>query len=156
MPPNEGSVVVIPNKVIAASVSTNYSRPREDIVLSIPIGVSYDSDLEQVEKVTVEVAREIMTEVDGYEPDFNENGFDKNPLAPVVRYQNFSDSSIDFLAVLHATQFKSQYLMKHKFIKEITKRYREEGINIPFPIRTVVLPDVVENDFNEDANFKKG
>ena len=156
MPPNEGSVVVIPNKVIAASVSTNYSRPREDIVLSIPIGVSYDSDLEQVEKVTVEVAREIMTEVDGYEPDFNENGFDKNPLAPVVRYQNFSDSSIDFLAVLHATQFKSQYLMKHKFIKEITKRYREEGINIPFPIRTVVLPDVVENDFNEDVNFKKG
>ena len=141
MPANEGTVVVIPNKDIAGSTSTNYSRPREDVLIVVPIGVGYESDLDQVERVTVEVAREIMIEVDGYEPMINSEGVDINPLAPVVRYQEFADSSINFNAVLHAHVFMNQYMIKHKFIKEITKRYREEGINIPFPIRTVLTPD---------------
>ena len=138
LPANEGNVVVIPNKDIAGLTSTNYSRPREDIVIVVPIGVGYESDLEQVERVTVEVAREIMIEVDGYEPMINSEGVDINPLAPVVRYQEFADSSINFNAVLHAQKFMTQFMIKHKFIMAITKRYREEGINIPFPIRTVI------------------
>ena len=138
MPANQGSVVVIPNKVIAGAVSTNYSMPRDDIVVVVPIGVGYESDLEKVEKVTVEVAREMMIEVDGYEPNFDSEGNDRNPLAPIVRYQKFNDSSIDFNVIMHVTTFTNQYLLKHKFIKKIMKRYREEDINIPFPIRTLI------------------
>ena len=141
MPPNEGSVVVIPNKVIANAVTANYSQPRDDIVFVVPIGVSYDSDLEKVERVTVEVARELQIKIDDYKPQFNSDGVDINKLAPVVRFQAFNDSSIDFNAVLHVQTFTNQYLLKHEFIKAITKRYREEGINIPFPIRTLDLPD---------------
>ncbi|MBR4905151.1 MAG: mechanosensitive ion channel family protein [Selenomonadaceae bacterium] len=141
MPPNEGSVVVIPNKIIANAVSTNYSQPRDDIIVVVPIGVSYDSDLDLVERVTVEVARDLMIKIDGYEPQFDSEGVDRNNLAPVVRFQCFNDSSIDFNAVMHVQVFTNQYLLKHEFIKAITKRYREEGINIPFPIRTLDLPD---------------
>lgn len=141
MPPNEGSVVVIPNKIIANAVSTNYSQPRDDIIVVVPIGVSYDSDLDLVERVTVEVARDLMIKVDGYEPQFDSEGVDRNNLAPVVRFQCFNDSSIDFNAVMHVQVFTNQYLLKHEFIKAITKRYREEGINIPFPIRTLDLPE---------------
>lgn len=141
MPANEGSVVVIPNKVIAGAVSTNYSMPRDDIVVVVPIGVSYESDLEKVERISVEVARNLMIEVDGYEPSFDANGVDKNPLAPCVRYQQFNDSSIDFNVVMHVTKFTNQYLLKHEFIKKIMERYREEHIDIPFPIRTIVSLD---------------
>ncbi len=141
MPPNEGSVVVIPNKVIAGSVTMNFSQPRDDIIVVVPIGVSYDSDLDLVERVTVEVARELQIKVDGYEPYFDVNGIDRNKLAPVVRYQCFNDSSIDFNAVMHVQTFTNQYLLKHEFIKAIKKRFDEEGINIPFPIRTLDLPD---------------
>jgi small-conductance mechanosensitive channel len=42
---------------------------------------------------------------------------------------------------MHVQTFTNQYLLKHEFIKAITKRFREEGINIPFPIRTLDLPD---------------
>ena len=138
MPAAGGSVVVIPNKTIAGSISTNFSKPRDDIVIAIPIGVSYDSDLEQVERVTVEFAREVMQRVDGYVPNWDNEGVDRNPLCPAVRFHTFGDSSIDFNAILHATQFNLQYVLKHEFIKEITKRYRQEGIEIPFPIRTVI------------------
>ena len=112
--------------------------PRDDIVITIPIGVSYNSDLDQVERVTIEVAREVMMRVDGYQPSFDSNGVDRNPLAPTVRFHTFGDSSIDFNTFLHSTQFKTQFLLKHEFIKAITKRYRKEGIDIPFPIRTVM------------------
>lgn len=141
MPPNEGSVVVIPNKVIAGAVTANYSQPRDDIVVIVPIGVSYDSDLDKVERVVVEVARKLQTEIDGYVPELESDGLDHNPLAPVVRYQAFNDSSIDFNAVMHVQTFTNQYILKHEFIKAITKRFREENINIPFPIRTLDLPD---------------
>lgn len=141
MPPSKSNVVVIPNKVIASSVTTNFSQPRDDIVLTVPIGVGYESDLEHVENVTVEVARELQIRIDGYKPMFDAQGNDTNPLAPVVRYQKFNDSSIDFNAVLHVQTFTNQYILKHEFIKAITKRYREEGINIPFPIRTLDFPE---------------
>lgn len=138
MPANEGSVVVIPNKVIAGAVSTNYSMPRDDIVVVVPIGVGYESDLEKVERVTIEVARELMMKIDEYEPQFDSKGVDRNPLAPVVRYQKFNDSSIDFNAVMHVTKFTSQYLLKHEFIKKIKVRFSAEGINIPYPTHTIV------------------
>lgn len=149
MPPNEGSVVVIPNKVIANAVSTNFSQPRDDIIVVVPIGVAYDSDLEHVERVTVEVARELQIKIDGYKPQYDSNGVDINKLAPVVRFQAFNDSSIDFNTILHVQTFTNQYLLKHEFIKAITKRYREEGINIPFPIRTLDLPDDTKIDLRK-------
>ena len=141
MPPSEGSVVVIPNKNIAGAITTNYSRPRDDIIITVPIGVSYDSDLEHVERVTMEVALEVQKRTDDYQELLDSRGVDRNPLRPAVRFYNFGDSSIDFNVFLHAHQFDVQYLMKHEFIKGITKRYREEGINIPFPIRTIVKSD---------------
>ena len=141
MPPHESNVVVIPNKVIAGTVITNFSQPRDDIVVVVPIGVSYDSDLEKVERVTVEVARKLQMEIDGYEPQLDVNGIDRALLAPAVRFQAFNDSSIDFNAVLHVKMFANQFVLKHEFIKAITVRYREEGIDIPFPIRTLDLPD---------------
>ena len=141
MPPNEGSVVVIPNKVIANAVSTNFSQPRDDIIVVVPIGVDYNSDLEHVEQVTVEVARELQIKIDGYEPKIDSEGIDRSKFAPLVRYQAFNDSSIDFNVIMHVQLFTNQYLLKHEFIKAITKRYREEGINIPFPIRTLDIPE---------------
>ena len=132
-PASDGSVVVIPNKTIAGSITTNFSMPRDDIVITIPIG--------QVERVTLEVARDVMMRVDGYQPNFDDKGVDRNPLAPAVRFHTFGESSIDFNTFLHSTQFKAQFVLKHEFIKEITRRYREEGIDIPFPIRTIVKAD---------------
>ncbi len=137
-PAADGSVIVIPNKNIAGAVITNFSRPRDDIGIIIPIGVSYDSDLEKVERVTLEVARNIQSQFDDYNPNIR-----NSPLHPAVLYQEFGDSSINFWAVLHASLYTKQLKIKHEFIKAISKRYREEGIDIPFPIRTVMLP---END----------
>jgi small-conductance mechanosensitive channel len=56
---------------------------------------------------------------------------------PFIRYHTFNQSSIDFTVILRAQRFVDNYLIKHEFIKALQEKYREEGIVIPFPIRTV-------------------
>ena len=127
IPVGASNTIVIPNKTIAGANITNYSLPSKQINISIPIGVSYDSDLAQVERITIETAREVLARVD---EDVHAN--------PVVRFTNFGDSSIDFNVVLQSSVFDHQYIIKHEFIKAITDRYRAEGIDMPYPIRTII------------------
>ncbi len=133
VPAGGGNMIVIPNQKIASSNITNYSMPRKDIVISIPVGVSYDSDLDEVERVTLEVARDVMNRVD---KDVH--------IEPAVRFHTFGESSIDFNVVLHSSYFEHQFLLKHEFIKALMRRYRQEGIEIPYPVRTVLQPDLTK------------
>lgn len=130
VPAGEGNIVVVPNQTIAKANITNFSMPRKDIIIKIPIGVSYDSDLEKVEHVTLEVARAVLEKYD--------SGV---TTPPAVRFHTFGDSSIDFNVTMHSSDFDNQFLVKHEFIKALTARYREEGIDIPYPVRTIMHGD---------------
>ncbi len=123
------NIIMVPNSLIAAAITTNYHLPERSLSVAVGVGVSYDSDLEEVERITIEVAKEVTQEVEGGIPDF----------APFVRYNNFGDSSIDFNVILRGQEFVNQYLIRHEFVKRLHKRYKEEGIDIPFPIRTVQM-----------------
>ena len=127
VPANNSNMVVIPNQKIASANITNFSMPQRDIVISIPVGVSYDSDLDKVERVTLEVAKQVLEAVD---KDVD--------IPPAVRFHTFGESSIDFNVILHSSRFDHQFVLKHEFIKALTRRYRLEGIDIPYPIRTVI------------------
>ena len=123
------NLVIIPNSKIASSIVTNYFLPDKDLAVLVQVGVSYDSDLERVEKITLEVAKEVMKEVPGGVPDFE----------PFIRYHTFGDFSINFTVVLRVQSYTDRYPVIHEFVKRLHKRYKEEGIEIPFPIRTVYL-----------------
>ena len=125
----DGNLVVVPNSLMASSILKNYSFPREALWVSIDVGVAYASDLEQVEKVTLEVARAVIAEVKG--------GMSEED--PVLVYQAFGDSSIDFQVRIMVDEFRAQGAIRHEFIKRLHRRYAAEGIEIPFPIRTVVM-----------------
>lgn len=125
-----GNIVVVPNSHLADTVMTNYHQPVEDMSVMVQAGVSYDSDLEHVEQVTIEVVREVMETVEGGVPDFE----------PFIRFHGFGESSIDFNIFLRASEYSAQFLITHEFIKRLHARYRKEGIEIPYPIRTVLLP----------------
>lgn len=123
----QNNIVVIPNSKLSSTIVTNYHMPYPEVAVLIDVGVSYSSDLEKVERVTIEVAKEVMREVKGGVPEFE----------PFIRYHTFGESSINFTVVMRAKEFADQYLVKHEFIKRLHKRYKEEGIEIPFPVRTL-------------------
>jgi small-conductance mechanosensitive channel len=119
--------IIIPNSKLANSIVKNYFLPDRELAVVVQVGVSYDSDLEKVERVTIEVAKEVMREVPGGVPEFE----------PFIRYHTFGDFSINFSVILRSNEFGNQSLIRHEFIKKLHERYKKEGITIPYPIRTV-------------------
>ena len=124
------NTVIIPNSKLAQSVVTNYHLPEKSLTLRLPVSVSYRTDPQRVEEVLVEVARKAAGEVPGLlvEPE------------PEVRFSpGFGESSLDFTLNCQVAEFSDQYLVQHELRKRIFQRFKEEGIEIPFPQRTVHL-----------------
>ena len=123
------NLVVVPNTKLGSAIFTNYHLPAKEINVQIPVGVSYDSDLEKVEYITLEVAKEVMQEVSAGIDDFE----------PFVLYEKFGESSIDFTVFLRVNEFLDRRIAKHKFIKRLHRRYKQDGVEIPFPKRDVYI-----------------
>ncbi len=122
------NIIIIPNSKLAQSNITNYFMPEKRMSLLISIGVSYDCDPEHVEKILVEEATEAAGAIPGLLAD----------PAPFVRFiPGFGDSSLDFTLICQVSEFVDQYLAQHELRKRIFKRFKKEGIEIPFPQRTV-------------------
>ncbi|NPV13931.1 mechanosensitive ion channel family protein [candidate division WOR-3 bacterium] len=134
------NVVIVPNAKLAAAVVVNYDLLDKSMAVAVPVGVSYDSDLEKVERVTLDVARKVMREVPGGVSD----------AEPVVRFHTFGEFSINFTVFLRVEDTVSQYPVKHEFIKQLHHRFQEEGIVIPFPIRTVFLQQIAGKEHKSD------
>jgi small-conductance mechanosensitive channel len=127
-----GNHIIIPNSKLSSAIVTNFYRPKKAMNVLVEVGVDYDSDLEMVEQVTLEVARESLKDVPG--------GVEK--FEAFMRYHTFADSSINFTVTLRCEEFFDRYLLQHEFIKRLKRRYDAESINIPFPIRTVIMKEV--------------
>jgi len=126
----QNNVVIIPNKKLAESVITNYYLPDKPVAVLINIGVSYGEDPERVEKILLEEALKASKEIPGMLDD----------PAPFVRFlPGPGEYSLNFTIICRAREFTDQYLIRHEMYKRIFKRFREEGIEIPFPVRTVYL-----------------
>ncbi len=120
-----GNTVIIPNATMASSIVTNYSLHRREIQIKIPVAVDYDSDLRQVERVTLEVARETISAVNPALAHYN----------PLLYFHTFGEFSLNLTVVMAVRDYFDQYRLRHEFMIALLKRYKEEGINIPFPIK---------------------
>jgi small-conductance mechanosensitive channel len=124
------NTVIIPNSKLAQSVVTNYHLPEKAFGLRLPVSVSYASDPQRVETVLLEEAQKALGAIPGLleHPE------------PFVRFSpGFGESSLDFTLICQVAEFSDQYLVQHELRKRIFQRFREEGIDIPFPQRTVHL-----------------
>ncbi|MEW6481876.1 MAG: mechanosensitive ion channel family protein [bacterium] len=132
------NVVLVPNEKLTKVIVTNYYLPDKEMAVLVNLGVHYNSNLKEVEKITCEVAKEVMEKVQGGVPEFE----------PFIRYNAFGDFSINFTVILRAKEFVDQYLIKHEFIKRLHERYNKEGIIIPYPIRAINYKQEKGNEAN--------
>ena len=121
------TLVIVPNSKIASTTITNDSLPVPEMSVVVQCGVAYTSDLEKVEKVTIETAKRIQKNVQGAVRDFE----------PFIRYHTFGDSNINFSVILRVQTFVDKYLVTHEFIKALKKSYDKEGIEISWPVRKI-------------------
>jgi len=123
----QNNVVIVPNSKMADSIIENFFLINREITFNVQVGVAYGSDLDKVERVSVEVAKQILSRFDGGVKEFD----------PFVRFNAFGDSSIVVRIFMRVKEYADQFLITSEFIRALHKRYAEEGITIPFPTRTI-------------------
>jgi small-conductance mechanosensitive channel len=129
------NMVVIPNSKLSQSVVINYNLPEKNMSLHIPVSVSYASDPEKVEQILIDEAKKAVREIPGLLPS-------PEPLARFI--PGFGESSLDFTLICQVREITDQYPVQHELRKRILKRFSQEGIEIPFPHRTVYIREEKE------------
>lgn len=121
------NIIIVPNARLVEMVVKNYSMPEPEQAALVQVGVAYGSDLDLVERVTIDVGKEVLRQVQGGVAAFE----------PFIRYHTFGDSSINFTVILRVQQYTDRFLVTHEFIRKLKRRYEVEGIEIPFPQRVL-------------------
>jgi small-conductance mechanosensitive channel len=133
----QGNLIIMPNTKLSDAVVTDFEKPDLSMIFGVEGGVAYSSDLENVEKVIMEVAGTIMKSNPEGAKDFT----------PVVRFKNFGDSNINFAVTMKAQNRGGTFALKHLFIKALHTRFQQEGISMEFPVRKLYF----DNGSNADA-----
>jgi small-conductance mechanosensitive channel len=123
------NVVIMPNSVLAQSKIINYYYPEKQLSVPVEVGVHYDSDLEHVEKVTLDVAKQVLTS----------HKWGISTYETFVIFTGFDNSSINLTVMLRAEEYFNRFFIRSEFIKALHKRYAQEGIVIPYPISAINL-----------------
>lgn len=122
--------LIVPNSKLARTTMLNRSRPREACKFTVRCGVHYASDLDEVARVSIEVAAQLQETdpraVHGYRPG--------------VVFDGFGDSSVDFAVWLCAKTWEDHFGLQDNFVRSLHRRFNQTGIVIPFPIRTLDVP----------------
>ena len=124
------NLVVIPNSRLADSIITNYSDPTLEMGVIVSAGVSYDSNLSQVEAIAILAATEIISEL----PEA------KKPFQPWFGFDEFADSNINFWVWVEANDRLGSFRIKSELIKRLHQKFGQSGIEINYPVRKIIFP----------------
>lgn len=132
----DNNYVIIPNSKFIADPFTNYSLSERSRI-AVKCGVGYESDLQVVEEMVIDLIQQNFEQKNNEEVEFF--------------FTEFGDSSINFMVRFWIDMVKSkqEHAARHKAIKLIRSKFNQENINIPFPIRTL---DFAKNELQIKAN----
>lgn len=112
------NTIIVPNAKLGSATVTNYYLPDTEVLVTIPLSVSYEADLGLAERVALDVARAVVRETSGGIPEFE----------PLLLYHTFGEDGINFNVILRAREVGDQARLKHAFLKRLHDRFRREGI----------------------------
>lgn len=121
----DNTLLIIPNSELCNTILNNLAFPDHRSKGRINLGVAYGSDVEQVKRLLVEIARE-FTEV---LPDPASEAF----------FVSFGDSALNMSLFFWVDDYTRVFPVTDLINCRIIKQFRESGIEIPYPIRTVLL-----------------
>jgi small-conductance mechanosensitive channel len=124
------NLIIVPNAKLAQAIVTNYYLPEKRMSAGFTVTVGYECDPDAVERVMAEVLAQAATEVPGMLRD---------PAPSVAFDPGFGDAGMGFTANFHVAEFTNQFSVRNDLRKRVLRRFRAEGIAIPYPSRTVYL-----------------
>ena len=119
----DNTLLIVPNAEIVKEKVVNLSYPSPLLRVKVMVGVAYGSDLELVKKIMEDVCRE------------NPKVLDDPP--PVAYFLQFGESSLDLRVTCFVTDWRDEWNVSEEIRLEIYKRFMKNGIEMPFPQRTL-------------------
>ena len=138
----ENRRVIIPNSSISDDVIINSSISDESIRKFIEFGISYDSDVDQAIKIIQDEAQKHPFFIDNR----NREEKSKNIPAVLVKMIGHGDFSINLRAYVWTANNDSAFALQCDLLYSVKKRFDNEGIEIPFPYRTIVYKKDIEEE----------
>ena len=123
------NTIVVPNAQLASATIINYHLPDREMSIGVDLAVQVGTDLEKVEHVAVRTAREVMQRL---QPGLK-------VFVPSVRFDRVEDGAIIFSVGLRVARYTDQYLMRHEFLKAITRSFSVHGIPLPIPRQALYI-----------------
>lgn len=133
--------IIVPNSEFVSKDVINYSHGDPTYRLDINVGVSYGSDLETVLKAMREVAEENKLVLQNPPPD--------------VHLIDFGDSSWNMQLRSWIGDVKDYPQIRNELNQAIVRKFREYGVEIPFPQRDLHVRSSVSLPVNKDGNTDK-
>ena len=121
-------IEIVPNNLIANQMISNVTKPDTEYRVSVEVGVAYGSPVAKVKEILMEA----VTSND-------EVVIDEGDKRPRVNFTDFGDSALQFRVRFFVKDVLEQWRVMTAVREHIDRRFREEGITIPFPQRTVSL-----------------
>ncbi len=121
----DNQLLIIPNSDLCNTMLTNLAFPNSRAKGRINLGVAYGSDVDQVKALLVATALEAGNVL----PD---------PL-PEAYFVSFGDSALNMSLFFWVEEYATLFATTDRVNSLIIRRFREQNIEIPFPIRTVIM-----------------
>jgi small-conductance mechanosensitive channel len=114
-------VVIVPNSVLARATVTNFTTVEHDFVLIIPVSFASAGDPDVVERLALEVAREVIAEVPQAIPN----------QAPTATFAELTPPAAVLNIAIRCSSYQDRIPVRHEFIRRLAKRFAEEGVQAP-------------------------
>lgn len=131
----ENKMIVVPNSIINKEKLVNYDLGDRRCCERIEIGISYDSDVKLAKEILRQECEQHPLCLDHRTPN------QIREHAPKVRtaLTKYNDSSVTIRAWVWAATIDDAYDLRWDVLEAVKARYEREGIELPFPYRTVVF-----------------
>jgi len=137
----ENRRIIIPNSIISNEIIVNADFVDDKICKWIDIGISYDSDIDLAKSIMASEVGKHPLYLDTRTKEQITNGIPK----VTVRIVTLGESSVNLRAWAWAKDSADSFVMSCDLFESIKKRFDKEGIEIPFPHRTLVYKDTHES-----------
>ena len=147
----ENQRIIVPNSIISGEILVNPDFVNDKICKWIDVGISYDSDIDLAKKIMREEVEKHPLHVD---PRSEEQIKEGEPEVP-VRVLSLGESSVNLRAWAWAKNSPDGFVLSCDLLESIKKRFDREGVQIPFPHRTLVIKEgiaALKQPNSNDAN----
>jgi small-conductance mechanosensitive channel len=130
----ENRRIIMPNSIISDETIINSSILEKKICNHIVFSISYDSDMDQAMEIMRQEIEQHPLLID------NRTEIEKQDNVPLVRTRviGLTDFSIDIRAWAWTADNADGFVLRCDVLKSVKERFDKEGVEIPFPYRTIV------------------